>query len=254
MSNPYKVKKGYLNSPFRHLGIDNDVPISEEDHVQKLLYEAQELDDKIAGDFELFDLLGQMQDYRLGFCYIGLYAFQIKKFKLYKELSNTFHDFCKEYFHKGADYVNLLIEAASDVLELISNGYGEILPANESQVRSLRTSAKKAGVDIVRGWQYVCDRYKHQPWKITYKTINTAICGEIPEEPQTLTKVVLPVLLVEFIQKLASRAKMGFTEYLEDVLGAPKNTDNLSDKVKNERWEEDTENLVREHEESLNSA
>ena len=225
--NPYKVRQGFLQSPYRHLGIDNDVPISEADHIRKLLDEAQELDDKIAGDFELFDLLGQMQDYRLGFVRIGLYAFQIKKFKLYKEVSSSFHNFCQQYFHKGADYINKLIEAADMCLELISHGFGEILPCCESQCRELGRSAKKAGVDIVEAWQFVCDKYKNEPWKITYKTINTAICGDIPEEPNTLTKVVLPIALVDKIQKLAIRAEMGFTEFLEDLFQVVEKSYNL---------------------------
>lgn len=239
--NPYKIKQGYLQSPYRHLSIDNDVPISKADHIQKLLDEAIALDEKIAGDFELFDLLGAMQDYRLGFVRIGLYAFQLKKFKLYKEVSSSFHKFCQEYFHKGADYVDKLIQAASDVLELISHGFGEILPQNEAQARSLRSSAKKAGTDIVEAWQFVCDRYQEQPWKITHKTINTAICGEVPEEPNTLTKVVLPIVLVDKVQKLAIKAGMGFTEFLLDLFQIAEKSYNLTDKKRQERWEEEEE-------------
>ena len=239
--NPYKVKQGYLQSPYRHLGIDNDVPISDEDHIQKLLNEAYNLDDKIAGDFELFDLIGEILDYRFGFVRTGLLAYKIKYFRLYKEVSSSFHKFCQQYFHKGADYIDKLIQAASDILELISHGFGAILPQNEVQVRSLRSSAKKAGVDIVEAWQFVCDRYKNEPWKITYKTINTAICGEIPEEPNTLTKVVLPIALVEKIQKLAIKAGMGFTEFLEDLFDAVQKSYNLLDKKQLERWEEEEE-------------
>ncbi len=237
--NPYKTKQGYLQSPYRHLGVNNDVPISEADHIQKLVEEAQELDDKIAGEFELFDLIGEILDYRFGFVRMGLLAYKIKYFRLYKEVSSSFHGFCQQYFHKGADYVDKLIQASSDVLELIANGFGEILPQNEAQVRSLRSSAKKAGVDIVEAWQFVCDRYKHQPWEITYKTINTAICGEIREEPDTLTKVVLPIALVDKIQKLAIKAGMGFTEYLEELFQVIEKSYNLLDIKQEERWQEE---------------
>ena len=252
--NPYKTKQGYLQSPYRHLGIDNDVPISDADHIQKLLVEAIALDEKIAGDFELFDLLGQMQDYRLGFVRLGLYAFQVKKFKLYKEVSSSFHRFCQEYFHKGADYVDKLIQASSDVLELISHGFGEILPQNEAQARSLRSSAKKAGVDIVEAWQFVCDRYKKEPWKITHKTIKDAICGEIPEEPPTLTKVVLPIALVDKIQRLALKASKGFSEFLLDLFQVTEKSYNLSYKKKQERWEEEEEANQAYYEMRSNSA
>lgn len=252
--NLYKTKQGYLQSPYRHLGIDNDVPISEADHVQKLLDEAEELDSKIAGDFELFDLVGEILDYRFGFVRTGLLAYKIKYFKLYKEVSSSFHGFCQQYFHRGADYIDKLIQAASDVLELISHGFGAILPQNEAQVRSLRSSAKKAGVDIVEAWQFVCDRYQKEPWKITHKTINTAICGDIPEEPNTLTKVVLPIALVEKVQKLAIKAGMGFTEFLLDLFQVAEKSYNLIDKKHQERWQEEEEANQDYYEMRSNSA
>ncbi len=238
---PYKTDRSFLASPFRHLYQNNDAEISQAGHIQEIIEVAENLEQQIEGDFNLDFLVFQVLDYRLGFVKVGLIAAKVKFLALYKDVSTSFHRFCQEYFHRGADYLNLLIEAADTVMELIAHGF-QLLPQNEAQARALRKAAKKAGCEVYVAWQWVLD--KVPPHKITHKTITDSILGEEPEDPPTLMKVVLPVALVETILRRASEAGMGFAEFLEELFQPVKNTDNLLDKLKLERWEEDLENLA----------
>ncbi len=140
-----------------------------------------------------------------------------------------------------ADYLNLLIQAADTVMELIHHGH-QILPQNEMQCRSLRKAAQKAGCEVHVAWQWVLD--KIPPHKITHKTITDNILGAEPADPPTLMKVVLPIALVETILRRALEAEMGFTEFLEEMFQPVKNADNLIEKLKQSRLEDDLENLT----------
>ncbi len=246
---PYKIEtfgsrcrvRSFLASPFRHLYQDNDVEISQASHIQELIEVAQNLDSQIEGDFDLNYLVFQVLDYRLGYVKIGLIAAKVKFLKLYQNIGTSFHRFCQEYFHRGADYLNLLIQAADTVMELIHHGF-QILPQNEMQSRALRKAAQKAGCEVHVAWQWVLD--KIPPHKITHKTITDNILGTEPEDPPTLIKVVLPIALVETILRRALEAEMGFTEFLEEMFQPVKNADNLSEKLRQSRWEDDLENLT----------
>ena len=247
---PYKIDRSFLASPFRHLYQDNDAEISQASHIQEIIEVAENLDSQIEGDFDLNYLVFQVLDYRFGFVKIGLLAAKIKFLRLYKDVSSSFHRFCQEYFHRGADYLNLLIQAADTVMELIHQGF-TVLPQNEMQCRSLRKAAQKAGCEIAEAWQWVLD--KIPPHKITHKTITDNILGAEPEEPPTLIKVVLPIALVETILRRALEAEMGFTEFLEEMFQPVKNADNLSEKLRQSRWEEEEEKNQDYYEMKMNS-
>ncbi len=180
----------------------------------------------------------------------GLTAAKIKFLRLYKDVSTSFHRFCQEYFHRGADYLNLLIQAADTVMELIHHGF-QILPQNEMQCRSLRKAAQKAGCEIAEAWQWVLDNVP--PHQITYKTIAENIVDEEPKDPPTLMEVVMPIALIDAIQARATKAEMGFIEFLEEMFQPVKNADNLSAKLRQERWEEEEEKNQDYYEMRLNS-
>ncbi len=123
--NPYKTARGFLPNPMNAL-YEEDAEISEAKHIQELVQLAHDLENEIAGGFDLGSLLFQIKDNSLGFVKNGKIAFKIKTLKLYEGVSRTFKQFCQEQLGYSSWYIDRLIRASRVVIELVAAGF-EIL-------------------------------------------------------------------------------------------------------------------------------
>lgn len=237
MKNPYKKDPTLLASPFDFLYQRSDAGISSDDAIQKLIDYAIELDDQIAGNFDLRTLVFDIRNNSLSFVRIGLIAFKIKSLKLYKKEYGSFRMFCVQALGITHWQINRTIQASRIVLELIHNGF-EILPRNEAQCREL---SQYVGSELVRVWGEITAEIS--PHKITARSIHEYLHPEeeIEEESTTLK---LPRKLYSCILTLAVDAGMSMIELLEETFIGQVEPVPIGTLL---RWEEDYQNLVSEY-------
>ncbi len=243
--NPYPTQRGFLPNPMNAL-YDEDAEISDAKHIQQIVKLAHNLEDEIAGGFDLGSLLFQIKDNSLGFLKNGMIAFKIKSLKLYKGVSRTFKQFCQEQLGYSVWQVNRLIVAAKVCIELIAAGF-EILPKCEAQARELRSCCETEN-ELVWAWRSVLDNI--EPHKITAKSIREHLKpDEEKDEPDT-EKIEVSQNLFATMHYYASNAKMTVVQLLEEIFQPKMDCANWAMDKKIEAWQEDLEKMVIEHENS----
>ncbi len=234
--NPYKVPLGFVSDPFAPLYQQPDEELSEDLSVQLILDYANELDDKIAGDFDLGVVINEIKNNTLSFVRTGLLAFKVKVLKLYREGYRTFKDFCEQAIGITHWQVNRTIEAARVVIELAQNGF-KILPKNEAQARPL---AKFTGADLLANWQTVLDTTKE--YKITGSRIAETLGMDV-----TSKLLRLPPEVYYELQTQALSEGMSVAELLKAILAQRKEVEE-PDEQQLQAWQQDLDTLVAEEE------
>ena len=240
--NPYSFNLSFLPNPCDALYQD-DVEISKSAHVQELVQLAHDLEDQLSGDFNLDFLLFQIADNSLAFVKTGLLFFKIKYFKLFKSVCGTFKQFCQEKLGYSVWQVNNQIKAARVVMTLVAAGFDQF-PKNELQCRTLRSCCENEE-ELVLAWQSVVDNIEQH--KITAKSIRAHLKPEEEKEVPETEKIEVPHNLFETIYRNAVLAKMTVVELLHEIFQPTQNCDNWHFDKKIERWQEDLEKLVSEH-------
>ena len=251
------MTKKYLLNPFDALYQDN-ILLSDKPEIKELDQYAKDLEDQIAGDFNLKQLTVEFAYNQLGFVRNGLLLAKIKFLKLYKNYGDgTFASFCREQLRKQRWQINDTIRAARVVLDLMYAGF-EILPTNVAQAITL---AKLTGEKLAEAWRNIINNIPLD--KITAKSIRTFL--KPPEKKDnTLTTIHVPTEIHENIQKEATERGLSIVEFLEVMLDFFINGENshllqseinTSDyKQKQQIWQEDLAKLVAEHDNSLTTS
>ena len=246
-----------LLDPFKVLSLpQGDIPLSDKPEIQELKEYAKNLEDKIAGDFDLQSLISEFVYNQLAFVRNGLLLAKIKFLKLYKNYGDkTFASFCREQLRKQRWQINDTIKAAKVVLELIYAGF-DILPTNISQAVTL---AKLTGEQLVEKWRMVIETIPLD--KITAKSIRNTI--KPPEKrDNSLTTIHVPTEIHEDITREASQRGLSIVEFLEVMLAffvgnshLLKLKKNTSDYIERKSiWQEDWGKKVKKQEQSLLSS
>ncbi len=240
--NPYPTQRGFLPNPMNAL-YDEDAEISDAVHIQQIVNLASELEDEIAGGFDLDSLLFQIKDNSLGFVKNGLIAFKIKSLKLYEGVSRTFKQFCQDVLGYSVWQVNRLIVSAKVCIELIAAGF-EILPKCEAQCRELRACCDTEQ-EIVWAWRSVIENI--EPHKITAKSIRAHLKpDEEKDEPDT-EKIEVSQDLFAAMHYYARNAQMTVVQLLEEIFQPKMDCANWAMDKKIEAWQEDLEKMVNEY-------
>lgn len=233
----YKINPNYLPNPADSLY--HAEQISSANHVQDIVEEAARLEDRIAAEFDLDELVDRMKINTLAYVKNGLMAFKIKTFKLYKNTHSTFKEFCQQQLGLSTWQVNRNIRAAKVVIELVTAGF-EVLPQNEAQTRALLTHGCE---DIVAAWRSLVDHLK--PHEITARTITKHLA---PEHDETVPKEERITVKRDLFNRIFTVAlSLGTTiEQLLEQIFQPKydNCANYYYEEKVEQWQSDLENLV----------
>ncbi len=239
--NPYQLNRDYIPNPANAFySYGEDVKISESQHIQELHDYVVELEDKIAGDFEINEIIHQIKKDTFGFVRIGLIAFKIKAMKLYKNVSRTYKNFCQEYLHQSHWYVDRLIRASKVILELVAAGF-EILPRCEAQCRELAACAEG---DLVMAWKSVVKNISAH--KITAKTIRHHLKPEAEKNAPESETIEVSQELYAAMFNAAIEAGMSIVQLLENIFQPKQNCDNWHYWQKMEAWSKDLEKIVSE--------
>ena len=240
--NPYSTQRGFLPNPMDAL-YDEDAEISDAVHIQEIVKLAHNLEDEIAGGFDLNSLLCQIKNNSLGFLKNGLIFFKIKSLKLYEGVCRTFKQFCQEKVGYSVWQVNRLIVSSKICIELIAAGV-EILPKCELQCRELR-SCCDTEEELVWAWRSVLDNIEQH--KITAKSIREHLKpDEEKDEPDT-EKIEVSQNLFAAMHYYATNAKMTVVQLLEEIFQPKQNCANWTMDKKIDAWQEDLEKMVNEY-------
>ncbi len=240
VKNPYQTKRGYFPNPATPI-YDVDAEFSEAPQIQELIQLANDLENDIEGDFDIEYLIDRIRIESLSFCRIGLICFKIKSLKLFKKVSKTFKDFCETQLGYSVWYVNRLIQAATTTMELAANNFS-ILPSNEAQARSLLYASEG---DVVNAWKSVVKDLK--PHEITAKSIRQHLKPEEKDKSKE-EKIIVSSELHEAMLRTAAKIGLSITAFLTELFKpVVKNCDNWYNDRKMIKWEDDLENLVKNH-------
>ncbi len=240
--NPYHTQRGFLPNPMNAL-YDEDAEISDAVHIQEIIKLAHNLENEIAGGFDLNSLLCQIKNNSLGFLRNGLIFFKIKSLKLYEGVCRTFKQFCQEKVGYSVWQVNRLIVSSKICIELIAAGFHQ-LPSCEAQVRSLRSCCDTES-ELVWAWKSVIENI--EPHKITAKSIRAHLKpDEEKDEPDT-EKIEVSQDLFATMHYYARNAKMTVVQLLEEIFRPVQNCANWAMEKKIDAWQEDLEKMVNEY-------
>lgn len=207
----YSMNKKYLLNPFDTLYQDN-LLLSKKPFIQELNQYAIDLEDRIAGEFDLNHIICEFVSNQLAFVRNGLILAKIKFLKLYKNYGNgTFASFCKEQLGKQRWQINDNIRAARVVLELMYAGF-EILPANIAQAVAL---GKLTGEKLVEVWGNIINSLSID--KITAKTIKNIIKPPLELDRENAT-IQVPVKVHEDIHREAASRGLSVGEFMRMIL------------------------------------
>ena len=235
--NPYKAPQGFVTDPFTPLYHQPDEEVAHSELVEELLSYAAILEDQIAGDFKLPQIIAEIKENFLSFVRTGLLAYKVKVYKVYRRTYGSFKKFCEKALGVTHWQINRIIEAARVVLELAQNGF-EILPQCEAQARPL---TKFTGPELCANWQTVIDTTPSH--KITLNSINEILGVE--------TKAANIRLPKELYERIRARAlELGLSvQQLLDMIFSKDNEVSPVEKEKMAAWEKDLEALNNQEEE-----
>ena len=232
--NPYKVPQGFSSDPFTPLYQQPDEPLALEESLEELLDYANILEDKIAGDFNLHQIVTDIKSNFLSFVRTGLLAYKVKLWKLYRNSYRNFKEFCENALGVTHWQINRTIEAARVVMELVQSGFS-ILPQCEAQARPL---TKFTGAELCANWQIVVENLP--PSKITGNSIAEVLGMETKAK-----NLRLPKELYERIRKRALELGISVEQLLELTFGEDDEVNEV-DEEKMAAWEEDLARLTQE--------
>jgi hypothetical protein len=128
---------------------------------------------------------------RLSYIKLGVQLYQVKYYKLYQGVYNTFKNYCEQAIKYQVWRANQVIESARVAIELIIAGF-KTIPVNETQARYLiNLNSEK----LTEKWQQVLNLYP--PHKITAERIEKVVIGERKKKIGTLK---LPIKILEEIE------------------------------------------------------
>ena len=232
--NPYKASQGFSSNPFTPLYQQPDEKIELEESLEDLLDYANILEDKIAGDFNLSQIITEIKSNFLSFVRTGLLAYKVKLWKLYRKSYRNFKEFCENALGLTHWQINRTIEAARVVMELVQSGFS-ILPQCEAQARPL---TKYTGAELCANWQIVVENVP--PSKITGKSIMEVLGMETKAK-----NLRLPKELYERIRKRALDLGISVEQLLELTFGEDNEVHEVDEELV-AAWEEDLARLTKE--------
>ena len=206
------MNKKYLHNPFNALYQDNTL-LSDKPEIKELNQYALDLEDRIAGEFNLNYLTFEFAYNQLGFVRNGLLLAKIKFLKLYKNYGDgTFASFCKFQLRKQRWQINDTIKAARVVLDLMYAGF-EILPTNIAQAVVL---AKLTIDELIEKWRSIIETIPLD--KITAHSIRNVVKPITESEPAVAT-IEVPAQVHQDIHSEAAYRGLTVGEFLKIVLG-----------------------------------
>jgi hypothetical protein len=244
------MNKNFLHNPFNALYQDNTL-LSNKPEIQELNQYALDLEDQIAGEFNLNYLTFEFAYNQLGFVRNGLLLAKIKFLKLYKNYGDgTFASFCKYQLRKQRWQINDTIKASRVVLDLIYAGF-EILPTNIAQAVAL---AKLTINELIEKWRSIIETLP--PDQITAHSIRSIVKPPAESEP-TVASLEVPARVHEEIHREAANRGLTIGEFISIVLSfflesenshLLSSENNTEEYMERERiWQEDLDSLVAEN-------
>ena len=210
MKNYYSAPKGFLLDPFSPLYQASDYEVSQDDAIQELIQYGLDLEEQIAGDFNLGSVIFEFRNNTFSFVRNGLLMYKVKALKLYKKTYSNFKVFCKEALKISHWQVNRMVEASRIVMELIQAGFS-VLPRNVAQCNPL---SSYTGNELIEKWQEVVDNIPEH--LITAKTIDNLLNPPEREEKVETTIKVPPALYLCILRQAIEKG-LSVVELLEQV-------------------------------------
>ncbi len=220
-------------------------------------------------NFDIFQTIADIKSDLTQWVKSGLLLGEIKKefchFILNNKLAKNWPDFCKKLFNQSHWYTDKLIDASKIVIVLIKKGF-TVLPNCEAQARELVRflpdyeydrdyEIKELEAELVTKWQAVIDTAKKENKAITAGMVLKVVDPE-KHEQKGLT-IRLPKHIKKGLQDLANgNGNLTIAEYLEYLVLSQKVEEQKSDipvENKDQVWEENLKELVKEHEEKNES-
>lgn len=225
----------HIVNPFRPIWDEPDEIITDW-NAQDLAYYAEDLENNyISGDFDIHECIFDLKSFQTSFVKIGLLAYKVKVYKIWKKEYKSFKEFCEKALQVSHWQIEKCIRAARIMLELIQAGF-KILPNCKSQCEPLWTIFKRSGTEkLVKCWQRVIDTTK--PHNIS----NSSICESLGIRKKDHRRKQL----LDRLREKAIREGMSLDDYLESILNEQEETEPVEPE-KIEEWEEDVEALVEE--------
>lgn len=241
----YKTDREFLPNPVDPLYQTDEELISDADWIQDIYDEAVSLENKIAGDFDLDEIVSKIKISTLAYIKSGLWAFKVKQLKLYKQVCKTFKQFCTEYLGITAWQVNRNIRASQICIELIAHNF-DVLPRCEAQARALISATADGEISVVDAWKSVTENIP--PHQITAKSISNHLNPESEQSEPIEEKIVVKRNLFQRMQTAALSIGMSISQLLEEIFQPiVENCANYYYHEQVSRWQQDLQRLIDEN-------
>jgi macrodomain Ter protein organizer (MatP/YcbG family) len=152
----------------------------------------------------------EIKNHLMSFVRVGIVAYKVKLYRLYREKFKTFQDYCERGLGKTSWAINRIIEAAKITLRLAKAGFKQ-LPQNEAQARPLTKFDEET---VIQKWQEVLNSAPVH--RITATHIENVVDGE-KDNPKT--RLTLNKSVYQKLKRKAKKFGKTIDELLDELLG-----------------------------------
>lgn len=233
------------------LGINRDDPLNSPicPTVEDILDYEEDLD-KWRNEVTYEWATNEIKGHLMNWVRVGLTAYRVRLYRLYKKRYPDWKTYCKEVLGKTSWHINKIIEGAKATLDLIRAGF-TVLPTCAAQAMKLVDCCKKTHQYFADAWEQVLIEFP-AAHLITANSIGVALGF-----PSEKSQIRVPRELGDRLRRKALDMGMSVKEMLQDFVSEDEVVEDESteendetefvgpDKI--EAWEQDLEDLVREH-------
>ncbi len=152
----------------------------------------------------------EIKNHLMSFVRVGIVAYKVKLYRLYKKQFKTFQEYCEKSLGKTSWAINKIIAAAKVTLRLAKAGFKQ-LPQNESQARPLTKFDEETAI---QKWQEVLK--SAPPHRITANHVEKIIDGE---KENSKTRVTIDKNVYQKLKRKAKKLGKTVDELLDELLG-----------------------------------
>lgn len=221
VANYYSQSQQYLQSPLSALDHIGDYEVADKDYILALLDFAYTEEQEYYSEDQIEYVINQCKLLQLSYVKLGLYYWEIKSRKLYKQTHANFKPFCEQVLRKTHYTVNNYITAARITLQLIAEGC-EHLPLHVSHCLEL---AKLPADRLLESWNLVLEIY--QPHEITLERIKLALFPPEPGSYESFNRIDVKPSVYEKLTYNAFKLKLTINDYIELLLERVRKLDSV---------------------------